>query len=535
MFSPSRFSKLTILTAAAVFGLAGSASAESFTWAGSGDILTFDIHAQNESTNSLACALVYESLLRWDENLKLEPMLATHWERVPEGFVFEIRKNVHFHEGELLTPADVVYSINRALHPKSQFKSTAAGITGAEELPDGRVLVRTTSGSPVILNQMADLRIMSRSWCEKHGALEPQDYIKKEESYAARHANGTGPFKLKTRQEDVKTVFEINRDWWNEANRRGNVTEATFRPIQSAATRTAALLSGEVDFLIDPAAQDLDRMRKSKGIKVEQGPENRTMMISLDQHRDVSPYIRDADGKPLAKNPFKDPRVREAMFISVNREGIVKGVMRGLAVATGTIVTSVVNGWTPEVSAVPKVDVERAKALLAEAGYPRGFGFTVECPNNRWLNDESTCKAVASQWGRIGLKVTVNSMPRAQFFPKVLTFDSSAGLVGWATPTLDSLYSLMSLSVTFDAKSGNGISNIGRASNARVDELVAAAADEEDAAKRTAMLTEALRVERENFLHIPLHELRIAWAMSEKVHVPMTPQNRLILDWVTIK
>lgn len=280
--------------------------------------------------------------------------------------------------------------------------------------------------------------------------------------------------------------------------------------------------------MIDPAAQDLARLRKSPGVKVVEGPENRTMMVALDQSRDASPYVRDADGKPLAANPFKDARVREALFISVNR----KGVYRGLANPTGTIITKLVNGWDATAAAVPQLDVARARSLLAEAGYPKGFGFTLDCPNNRWLNDEATCKALASQWGRIGLKVDVNTMPRAKYFPKVLSFDTSAGLVAWGVPTFDAFYAVQSLSASFNPKTGDGISNIGRASSPELDAALQKAAKEEDPAARTALLSEALRIERREMLHIPLHELMIAWAMRSNVSAVHRPDNRLTMEWI---
>ncbi|WP_443744219.1 ABC transporter substrate-binding protein [Sutterella sp.] len=527
--------QLTAAAAALPLVFAACADAATLNWSSAGDILTFDIHAQNENLNITALSAVYEGLVRYSPDRRIEPALATDWKRVPEGFLFTIRKGVKFHEGETLTPGDVVFSINRALNPRSQFKSFTTGIVKAEAAGADQVLIRTTTGSPVVLNQIVDLKIMSESWAKAHGALEPQDYVAKEESYAARHANGTGPFRLTTREEDVKTVFTANHDWWDEKNRAGNVERAVFRPIASAATRTAALLSGEVDFVIDPAAQDLQRLRKSPGVKVTEGPENRTLMVALDEYRDASPYVRDTTGKPLAKNPFKDQRVREALFISVNRDGIKRGVMRGLSNPTGTIVTSIVNGWSKDVAEPPKPDVEKAKKLLAEAGYPQGFGFTLDCPNNRWTNDEATCKALASQWGRIGVKVAVNSMPRAKYFPKVLSFDTSAGLVGWGAPTFDGFYSLQSLSATFNPKTGDGIANIGRASLAAMDEAQAKIKAEEDPVKRTTLITEALRIERANLLHIPVHELMIAWAMKQNVEVVHRPDNRLTMEWVTVK
>ena len=257
--------KYGMLSAVATAVMAASMplSAATLNWTSAGDILTFDVHAQNENLNNAACAEVYEGLVRWTKDMKVEPALATSWKRVPEGFLFELRRGVKFHEGETLTADDVVFSYERALSPQSQFKNSTTGILGAEKKGDYTVLVKTVNGSPVLLNQMTDLRILCKSWAEKHDVVTPQDFINKKEAWTARHANGTGPFKLKSREVDVKTVFEAYDGWWDQANRKGNVTEAVYTPIQSAATRTAALLSNQVQFVLDPATQDLARLKRS--------------------------------------------------------------------------------------------------------------------------------------------------------------------------------------------------------------------------------------------------------------------------------
>lgn len=525
---------LKTLLAAAILSGFHAASAADFRWTSAGDFLTFDVHAQNETLNSAACATVYESLVRYNEKMEVEPALATKYERVSEGFLFTIRENVKFHEGETLTPEDVVFSINRALAPLSQFKSSAAGILGAVATDDGKVLVKTVSGSPVFLRQLTTLRILNKAWAEKHGALEPQNYVAGEESYAATHANGTGPFRLTLREPDVRTEFTANHDWWDEANRKGNVERVIYTPITSAATRTAALLSGEVDFVLDPAVQDLTRLSRNPDLKVLSTGEDRVMMVALDLNRDATPYVKNSDGSSATANPFKDKRVREAMSIAVNRPGLVRGVMRGKALPTGTVVSHAVFGWSEELGAAPKFDLQRAKALMKEAGYEKGFSFTIDTPNNRWVNDEAIVKALASMWAKIGLKVTVNSMPRAQYFPKVLSFDTSACLVGWGSTTLDAYRPLQSLSATYDAATGDGISNVGRASNAELDALLKRLAVSEDVKEREGRAREALAVEKREVLHIPLLEPQISWVMKKSVDAPLRPDNTLVLDRVRV-
>ncbi len=427
-----------------------------FRWSSAGDFLTFDVHAQNESLNSAANAAVYEALVRYNADMRVEPCLASQYQRVKNGFLFTIRENVRFHEGETLTAEDVAYSINRALLPESQFKAAASGILGAEVVNSRQVLVKTVSGSPVFLNQLTQLRILNKKWLEKHKALRPQNYVSGEESYLARHANGTGPFKLVSREVDVKTQFVANHEWWDEKNRRGNIERVIYTPINSAATRTAALLSGQVDFVLDPAPQDIARLERNDSIRVLSRAEDRVMMIALDQYRDQTPYASDLDGKPLSTNPFKDVRVRQALSLAVNRQALVKSIMRGKAVATNTIISDSVFGYDSQIAQTGQYDLPKAKALLKEAGFEKGFAFTLDTPNNRWVNDENLCKALASMWAKLNVKVNVHSMPRAQYFPKVLSFDTSAGLVGWGSSTFDAYYPLQSLSATYDGASGAG-------------------------------------------------------------------------------
>ena len=503
-------------------------------WSSAGDFLTFDVHAQNESLNSSANAAVYESLVRFNKAMQIEPALATAWERVPEGFRFTIRENVKFHEGQILTAEDVAYSINRALMPESQFRALASGIEGADVINPRQVLVKTASGSPVFLNQLTSLRILCKSWLAEHKALRPQNYVSGEESYLARHANGTGPFKLASREVDVQTVFTANHDWWDEANRAGNVETVIYTPIASPATRTAALLSGEIDFVLDPAPQDLARLERDARLKVLSYAEDRVMMIALDLARDNSPYVKSMNGKPLATNPFKDKRVREAMSLAVNRDALVKTIMRGRAVATQTIVSNAVAGYSAEIAKPAPYDLEKAKALLAQAGYEKGFAFTLDTPNNRWINDENLSKALASMWAKIGLKVNVNAMPRAQYFPKVLGFDTSAALVGWGSTTFDAYQPLQSLSATFNAETGAGISNVGRASDAELDRAIKALAGEADTEKRRALANAALAHEKEEVLHIVLLQPQFSWAMQKRVEPVPRPDNRLTLEWVKV-
>jgi peptide/nickel transport system substrate-binding protein len=369
---------------------------------------------------------------------------------------------------------------------------------------------------------------MSRAWAEKNKVTAPQNFAGREETFAARNANGTGPYMLKSREVDVRTVFVENPTWWGAKNRKGNVSEVIYTPIRSDATRTAALLSGELDFVLDPAVQDLGRLRQNSNITVAEGPEARTIFIGLDQFRDELQYS-DVKGR----NPFKDLRVRQALYHAIDIAAINRAVMRGVAEPTGSMIARQVNGWTKAGDERLPFDQKRARELLTQAGYPNGFGFTLDCPNNRYINDEEICKAIVTMWAQIGLKVNLNAMPRATYFPKIQNRDTSAYLLGWGVPTFDALYSLGSLART-PGQGGDGSWNLGRASVPELDKLVDAMKSETDLKKRNQLIADALLVHNRNVMHIPLHHQVIPWAMRKNVQVVHRADNRLEMRWVRI-
>jgi len=249
----------------------------------------------------------------------------------------------------------------------------------------------------------------------------------------ARQANGTGPYTLKSREPDVKTVLVKNPNWWGlKAGRwEGNADEVIYTPIVSDGTRVAALISGEVDLVNDPPPQDVPRLTQTPGIKVLEGTENRIVFIGMDQFRDELLY-----SNVKGKNPLKDKRVREALYYAVDIEAIKKNTMRGLSAPSGAMLPSTLQ-TTPEVEKRLPFDRERAKKLLAEAGYPNGFEVTLDCPNNRYINDEKICQALAAMWSQIGVNTKVNTMPRAVYFPKLEKNDTSMYMLGWGGGTTD--------------------------------------------------------------------------------------------------
>lgn len=518
---------LIAVAVSAALAVPMTGAAKTFRWASQGDILTFDPHSQNEGMTIAALAQVYEPLIDYDAEFKIVPKLATSWEQIsPTLWRFTLRDGVKFHDGTPLTAEDVVFSVQRAMAPTSNFKAYVAGIKEARKVDDKTVEIETAQPNPVLLRQLPLVFVMSKAWAEKHNIVQPQDFVKQEETFAARNTNGTGPYKLKSREVDVRTVFEANPDWWNKADSKGNVTEVIYTPIKQSATRTAALLSGEIDFVLDPPLQDLERLRKQ--VKVIEGNENRTIYLGFDQHRPELLY-----SSIKGKNPFADVRVREALYRAIDVEALKKSVMRGLSAPTGTMVAPQVHGWSEDLAKRVPYDPERARALLKEAGYDNTLQFTLDCPNNRYINDEAICQAIVGLWARVGVKASVNAMPRATYFPKVQGGDTSAYLFGWGVPTFDAYYTLQSL-IRSKGEGADGSYNLGGYKNAKVDALIDGIKGEVDVAKRDQAIAEVLKVHADEFGHIPLHDQVIPWAMQKNVNAVHRADNRLTIPWIVI-
>jgi peptide/nickel transport system substrate-binding protein len=321
--------------------------------------------------------------------------------------------------------------------------------------------------------------------------------------------------------------MSVNKDWWDKPT--GNVTEVVYTPIKSDATRVAALLSGDVDMLTDLPTQDVARLRADSKLKILDGPEVRTIYLAPDIG---SPELKHASVK--GKNPFADKRVRQAMSIIIDRAAIQKNIMRGLSIPAAILVAPGVNGHADDIDAVAKADVDGAKKLMSAAGYPDGFEVQLNCPNNRYVNDEEICQAVLSMWARIGIKGKLAAEGMATFIQKVQNFDTSIYLLGWGVATYDAQYTLQSLVRTRTA-GADGNFNFSKISDPEVDRLVDAMKTETDVAKRNAMIRDALVRTRDEVLVIPLHHQMRPWAMRAGVTSVHRSDDRPEMRFTAVK
>ncbi|MBE7416328.1 MAG: ABC transporter substrate-binding protein [Ideonella sp.] len=500
-----------LLAAAAVTCAAlAPAHAANLRWAAQNDILTLDPHAQNHATTNAILMHAYEGLTRYSEKYEVEPCLATKWTFVsPTQVRFELRKGVKFQDGSPFTADDVVFSFGRIKQPQGTMQIYVTGINEVKKIDDHTVDLILAAPNPILLRNIIDFRIMSKAWSEKHNTTKVQDYKAKEENFASRNVNGTGPYRIISWQPESRVAMAINEGWWDKP--RGNVTQVLYTPIKSDSTRVSALLSGDVDMVTDVPTQDIDKLRADPRLKVVDGPEVRTIFIALDQGSNELKY-----SNVKGKNPFKDKRVREALNLAVDREAIKRSIMRGLSVPANMMVAPGVNGYSTELDKPLKADVAKAKKLLADAGYPNGFEFQLNCPNNRYVNDEKICVALVSMWAKAGLTVKLNAEGMATFIQKVQNFDTSAYLLGWGVATYDAQYSLQSL-VRTRTTGADGNFNFSKVSDAKVDQLVDAMKTETDVAKRNGMIRDALTRTRDEYLFVPLHHQIRPWAMYKKV------------------
>lgn len=498
------------------------ASATTLKWARAGDSLTLDPHAQNEGPTHTLAHQMYEPLLHRDMAGQITPALATSWKALddnPNVWRFDIRQGVTFHDGATMDADDVVYSLKRAMKPTSAMKELLTSVKDVRKVDSHTVDIETNGANPLLINNLTNLFIMDSDWTEGNGASDPQDVASGETTFASQHTNGTGAFMLVSRTPDQKTVLEANPNYWGKGTFPLEVSEIIYTPIQSAATRVAALLSGEVDFIQDVPVQDLGRVSGESGLKVVTAAQNRVIFFGMDSgSADIE--TDNVDGK----NPFADVRVRRAMNMAINRDAIKQVVMRDQSSPTNVIMPPFVNGWTEALDAVPGGGIEEAKKLMAEAGYGDGFSVTLNCPNDRYINDEAICQAAVGMFGQIGIKVNLDAKPKAQHFPLIQNKTTDFYMLGWGVPTFDSHYIFNFLVHTTTEKRGSW-NNTGY-SNSDVDQKIVALESETDLAKRDGIIADIWATVQEDQIYLPIHNQVLNWGMKDNVQFDVQPEDQ---------
>jgi len=520
----------TILVAALLSGTTLGATAETLRWARTGDTLTLDPHAQNEGPTHAFAHQVYEPLVMRDMTGAIVPALATDWgprESDPNVWYFTLREGVTFHDGAAFDSEDVVFSLNRAMSPDSDMKELMASVVEVRATGPYEIEIVTDGPNPIMPNNLTNTFILDKTWAEANDTVKVQDYEGGEETFATRNTNGTGPYVLVSRDPGTKTVLRQNENYWGIGEFPLEVTDIIYTPIQNAATRVAALLSGDVDFIQDVPVQDLDRVASADNLKVIKAPQNRVIFFGMNQG-DADLASDNVEGA----NPLADVRVRKAMLMSLNRDAIQQVVMRGQSEPAGVIMPPFVAGWSKELNTVPETNIDMAKELMAEAGYPDGFSIRLDCPNDRYINDEGICQASVGMLAQIGIDVTLDAKPKAQHFPLINTLETDFYMLGWGVPTYDSEYIFNFLVHSKGEKRGSW--NATRYQNAALDEKIQGLASQTDLRARDAAISEIWQTVQDEVLYLPIHHQVLNWGMAENIDTPVDPNDSPKFKWFTM-
>jgi len=512
--------KHILITAVMVSASITSASAETIRWARAGDAITMDPHAQNEGPTHTLNHQIYDSLVQRDMSGAMIPSLATEWAALPENpnvWRFKLRQNVTFHNGAAFDSEDVVFSINRAMADGSEMKELLSSVQDVRAVDAYTVDIETKGANPLLVNNLTNMFMMDKSWSEANDVMTPHDVAKGETNFATMNTNGTGAFMLVSRAVDEKTVLKANPNYWGKDIYPNQVTEIIYTPIQSSATRVAALLSGDVDLIQDVPVQDLGRVESSSGLKLATAAQNRVIFFGVN----------------TTKGPTADLRVRQAMNIAINRDAIKQVVMRGQSDPTGVIMPPFVNGWTEKLNEYPKYDLDEAKALMQEAGYGDGFSIVLNCPNDRYVNDEAICQAAVGMMAQIGIKVTLDAKPKAQHFPIAKGGESDFYMLGWGVPTFDSHYIFNFLVHTQTENRGSW--NPTGFSNADVDAMIVSLESETNLNKRDETIAKIWAEVQTAQIYLPIHNQVLNWGMSENINFDVQPEDQPHFQFLTFK
>lgn len=438
---------------------------------------------------------LFDPLVRYDSKLNITPRLAKSWEQLnPTTMRFHLRQGVKFSSGNPLTADDVVFSFNRA-KTSANFRSITAPFDKMEKVDDYTVDLVAKKPYPLTLQMMTNIFIMdSKFYSGKDENGQDKRLVDTSgNTFASTHVSGSGAFRLESRQQGVKTVYVKNPDYWAET---GNVDKITLVPIKENATRLAALKSGDVDWINPVPPADIESLKTDGKFTLHSIPSNRIIFLFLDQN--VAPEL-------------KDPRVRKAIDLAINNSGIVEKIMRGSATAAGQFAPAAFTGRGHDPALKPRYDLEQAKQLMKEAGLEKGFTTTMIAPNNRYINDEKIAQSVAAMLAKIGIKVQLSTMPKAQYFPERDKCQAGIALMGISPIANDAIdYS------SYDVQTHNPEKGVGQYncsySNPKLDALLEQAANEMDSDKRNALLQQVAQLEYDDVPVAMLHWQNLNWA-----------------------
>ena len=483
----------------------------------SSDVTSIDPHYHVLTPNNNISEHIFDSLVAKDEKQRMRPGLATSWKALDDTtWEFKLRRGVKFHDGSDFTAEDVVFSIERPAMVKnspSSFTIYTKAVTEKVIVDAYTLRLKTATPYPLMPNDLSTISIVSKKAAANAAS---------EDFNSGKATIGTGPFKFVRWAKGDRIELARNDAYWGP---KAPWERVQFRLVPSDPARVAALIAGDVQAIENVPTADLAKLKTNNAVSLFRSISHRVMYLHLDTNRDRTPFAYDKAGKPLEKNPLKDLRVRRAISKAINRQAVAERVMEGAAVPTGQLMPEGFFGHTPALRVEP-YDPEGAKRLLAEAGYPDGFGLTLHGPNDRYVNDDQICQAIAQMLARVGIQVRVETMPSSVFFSRGTRLEFSLMLVGWAADTAEASSPLKSLLATYDRDKGMGTTNRGRYSNPKMDAVLVRALATVDDSKREKLLQEATELAIGDLGIVPLHHQVNIWAARKGiVYLPRTDER----------
>lgn len=453
-----------------------------------------------------------------DKDTTVVPALAESWEASDTAWTFKLRSDAKFSDGTPFDAADVVASYDRARNYPNAAGSYAglfAKVTKIEAVDEHTVRIETNGPYPTLAFALSQIPVIPS---EVAGSAAQEDFN------TTKGSVSIGPYKFVSFSAGQEIVLERNPDYWGEQPKWENVT---LRILPDHAARTAALLAGDVDVIGSVPPEFVERIRADDRFIIHTGPSMRTAYLTLDQAReDVTPFATDNNGAPLKANPLKDKRVREALSLSIDREAIRDRVMNGLSFPTGQLVAKGIGGYSDDIGIAP-YDPEKAKSLLADAGYPEGFRLTIHCTNDRYVNDAKICQALGQMFSRIGVRTEVSTQPSSAFFKLANTRPSgvSVSYLAWSPAGSGEADVLAQTLQTFDAETKVGVWNYSGYSNPELDKLIQDYSVIIDDAERRALQAKAVKLVVDDFAALPIHDQAVVVASRKGIEYVITPEE----------
>ena len=472
------------------------------------DVTSIDPHFHNLTPNNNVANHIFETLVAKDARGQLRPALADSWRAIDDlTWEFRLRRNVKFHDGSDFTAADVAFSLERVPtvpNSPSPFTTYSKQIVDKVIVDPYTLRLKTAAPYPLMPNDMSTIMIVS-SRAAKGASTEDFN--------SGKAAIGTGPLRFVRWQKGNRIELARFDNYWGAKSPWDRVV---LRIITSDPTRVASLLAGEVRAIENVPTADLARLAKQQDLSIYRIVSHRIMYLHVDSARETTPFVTDKAGRALDRNPLKDLRVRRALSKAINRQALVERVMEGAARSTGQLMPEGMFGYTPALRPEP-YDPDGARKLLAEAGYPDGFGLTIHGPNDRYVNDDQVAQAIAQMFSRIGIATRVETMPSSVYFTRANKLDFSVMLVGWGSDTAEASSPLKALLATYSAEKGMGQANRGRYSNPKMDGLLQQALATVDDPRREKLLQQATEMAMSDLGIVPLYHQENVWATRKGI------------------